>query len=239
MSLLRTKESGRVTESTETMCDPPLLSPHTRSPFPHTSYKSINGWLIQLQWRVTLSELPSDRGLSRVFVQLHLIPRWLWRFCLFSRFNFEMERGRLLESISPCNWAHSAVITFLNEVRFITWGQNWRSLKVKTLCSLYIITPSYVCVYVCTVWDSAVMSVDPTLSLCRLCCLTIDHPGTFLPLSPGCQCLVPDVLDIDLHPRVASASSLSLPLPLPLSLRVCLFPFSYHCERCACARVIV
>lgn len=83
------------------------------------------------------------------------------------------------------------------------------------------------------------MSVDPTLSLCRLCCLTTDHPGTFLPLSPGCQCLVPDALDIDLHPPVASASSLSLPLPFPLSLRVCLLPSSHHCERRACARVVV
>ncbi len=53
----------------------------------------------------------------------------------------------------------------------------------------------------------------------------LDHwPSWGLTLSPGCQCLIPDVLDLDICPPEDSASPL-----VSLSL-VCLFLFSYLCE---------
>lgn len=63
MSLLRWRKEAR--SGTETTSKIPLFP---NDSLPRASYKSINGWLKQLQWRVSVSELLSDCGLSQVLV---------------------------------------------------------------------------------------------------------------------------------------------------------------------------
>lgn len=142
MSSLRWRKEAR--SGTETTSKIPLFP---NDSLPRASYKSINGWLKQLQWRVSVSELLSDCGLSQVLVyssSTSNLKRFAVVYSLHSTLKWKKSDCSKKKSGTLSQTAHYwmdywTLLSFtLTKSRWINWWQNWECLNIKeTLCSLY------------------------------------------------------------------------------------------------------
>lgn len=140
MSSLRWRKEAR--SGTETTSKIPLFP---NDSLPRASYKSINGWLKQLQWRVSVSELLSDCGLSQVLVYSRStsnLKRFAVVYSLHSTLKWkksDCSKKKKRHTVSDCALLDGTLLSFtLPKSRWINWWQNWECLNIKeTLCSLY------------------------------------------------------------------------------------------------------
>lgn len=131
MSSQRWRKEAR--NGTETTSRIPLFS---NDSLPLTSYKSINGWLKQLQWRVSVSELLSDCGLSQVLIyssSTSNLRRFAVVYSLHSILKWKSQIAvKKQHAVSDCALLNGTLLSFtLNKSRWINWWQNWECLNIK------------------------------------------------------------------------------------------------------------